>query len=244
MNETVLTLNGKIDRDTAPMYLKPGDVLMRRNARVDVGSGSDGMVNKALQDTLAIQRSLPSGINKTVGWCRDEERNAIIYFNYNSAGNHGIYSFDVHTKINTLVLMTSILSFTATTVVDARVLGDELVWVCPGIEPRILSISRAMRYSNIIPVSGVIWNLGPNEGGYPVDPNTGIPEINPGLKGNIAGDVYELSNVIGTGNIGGTVSENTILLAPDTDLTHGSIEGVVYEGDRSQVVTGLIIQQD
>lgn len=244
MNETILTLNGKIDRDTAPMYLKPGDVLMRRNARVAVGSGSDGLVNKALQDTLAVSRTLPSGINKTVGWCRDEERNAIIYFNYNSADNHGIYSLDIHSKVNTLVLMTSILSFTADTVVDARVLGDELVWVCPGIEPRILSISRALRFSNIIPVTGVIWNLGPNEGGYPVDPDTGEPVINPWLRGNIAGTVSELSNVSGKGNITGTVRENLVELAPGTDPTHGSIQGVVYEGTGSQIVTGSIIQQN
>lgn len=224
MNTTILTLNGRLDKDTAPMYLKPGDVIMRRNARVAVGSGSDGMVNKPLQDTLFVNRNMPNGVNKTVGWCKYEEYDSVIYFNYNSAGNHGIYKFNVHTRVNTLVLMTGILNFTADTIVDARVLGDELIWVSPGIEPRMISISRAIRFSNRLPVTGVIW------------------QIDPMVKGSIIGTVYELDNEAGKGSINGYVEETLITPDPGTDPTHGAITGTVYVQDKYAQVTGTIIQ--
>lgn len=224
MNTTVLTLNGKMDVDTSPMYLKPGDVTMRRNARVSVGSGGDNLVNKAHQATTVVSRTMPDGINKSVGWCKCEEDDSVIYFNYNSSGHHGIYKFNVHTKVNTLLLLTSVLAFTSTTIVDARVIGDELVWVSEGIEPRIISISRAERYSNQVPVSGIIW------------------EIDGVLTGEINGVVYVTDLTEGTGMISGIVNEALVTPGAGTDPTHGAIGGTVYVFNTYAPVTGTIIQ--
>jgi len=226
MNTTILTLNGKIDMDTSPMYLKPGDVTMRRNARVSVGSGGDNRVNKAHQGTTAVSRSMPDGINKSVGWCKYEEDNSVIYFNCNSSLNHGIYKFNVHTKKNTLLLMWSGLGFTPDTIVDARVIGDELVWVSKGIEPRIISISRAEQYSNKMPVTGVVW------------------EIDTALKGQIDVVAYETLLDEGTGVINIAVNEDLIIPGVGTDSSHGAINIAVYANDAYSAVTGTITQNN
>lgn len=216
--KTVLTLNGKIDRDTSPAYLKKGDVLDRRNCRVSVGTGGDAMVNKPLRNTVLVERDMPNGVNKTVGWTNFERESSIIYCNYNSAGNHGIYQYNVITGEHKALLISPVLAFTENMVIDCRVLGDEFIWVCETIEPRIISISRADRYTNAKPVTGLIWS---------------IDSLSPG---SISGTVEEFDTTTTPeqGSISGTVEE--------FDTSTGEISGTVEEFDIYVVVTGSLIQ--
>lgn len=226
--KTVLTFNGGMDQDTSPMYIKKGDVTERRNARITVGSGLDEYVNKSLQDTVFHQRSLPDGFNKTVGWCKYEEQNSVIYFNYNSAGNHGIYMFNLVTKVNSLLLQTPILEFDEHTVVKARVIGEEVVWVTIRtgrvIDPRIISIPRALNYSSGTAVSGLIWR---------------IEDLTPG---SIQVTVYEDTVTPATGSLAVTVYEDTIIIPPDVTPEYGNIQVTVYEDSTYSTVTGTIIR--
>lgn len=223
--KSVLTFNGAMDQDTSPMYMQKGDVISRRNARITVGSGSDSDVNKAIQDTVAISRYMPNGTNKTIGWCKYEEGNGVVYFNYNSEGNHSIYWLNLVTRENTLLLMSSVLAFTAKTLVDARVIGDELVWVTirddsTVIDPRVISIARAIQYSNKTTVSGYIQDL----------TELGI--------GTISGTVHEDTILNSVGSISGTVNEDIILI----EVYYGDISGTVYEESTYETVSGYITQ--
>lgn len=215
---STLTLNGKMDQDTSPMYLKKGDVIYRRNCRVSVGSDGNAFVNKPLRDTIIVSRSMPDGVNKTVGWTTFDREKGIIYCNYNSSGNHGIYQYNVITREHKALLISPVLAFTEDMVVDCRVIGDEFVWVSDTIEPRIISISRAYNYTNNKPVEGTIWSI---------DDLT---------AGSISGTVEEFDTTTAPdqGSISGTVEE--------FDTSTGSIGGTVYEVEGFVAVTGSIIQ--
>lgn len=158
MNNSVLTFNGGMDQDTSAMYLKRGDVILRRNARVSVSEGSDDLVNKPLKGTVLINASFPIGTNKAVGFTEYLERGGFIFANYNSNNNHGLYWFD-GTVVKKL-LVHPVLNFTSDSIVDMRIFGDLLIWVDDIQDPRIISIPRALNTSATGIVRGVIYEEG------------------------------------------------------------------------------------
>lgn len=211
---SVLTFNGGMDQDTSPMYLKPGDVISRRNARVSVGNGSDAFVNKPLMGTVPVTIAFPQGVNKVVGWTPYLEGGGFIYFNYNSLGSHGIYWLDGVT--NTILLINSVLDFQVGSIVDARVIGDLLVWTDNIHDPRIISISRAITTLGTGIITGQIFE-------------NGIGSISGTVKGfirdEIVGSIFGVvqayaENQIGNGDITGTVQAY---------FTEGTITGVINE---------------
>ena len=216
--KTTLTLNGRINKDVSPAYLRDGEVSERRNCQVSVGVGGDAMVNKPLRNTVLVNRDLPIGINKTIGWAKFDREKSIIYCNYNSGGNHGIYQYNVITNEHKALLINSVLAFTEDMVIDCVVIGDSFVWVCDTIEPRIISISRADTYTNSTPVSGIIWSIDSLE------------------AGSIGGTVeeFDITTTPEQGSISGTAEE--------FDTSTGEVSGTVEEFDSYVVVTGTIIQ--
>lgn len=215
---SILTFSGGMDQDTSPIYLKKGDVVLRRNARVSVGDGGDALVNKPLKGTVSIPITLPAGTNKAVGWVEYLERGGFIYCNYNSKGNHGIYWFDG--TDNHVLLIHSVLNFLSTDIVDCRIIGDAFVWTDNHNEPRILSISRALMYSDTGRVSGVI-----SEGG-----STSV--------GTISGTIKAYSADVPVGNISGTVKAYS-----DNAVDHGDISGTVSAYYLLGTVSGTVNEQ-
>jgi hypothetical protein len=87
-----------INFDDADEYLEEGDTRSMLNVRVGYSeSGDDGIITN-VKGTVSLfselSFSLPTGTNKCVGTCTDDQNNRLIWFNYNSNGNHGIYCYN------------------------------------------------------------------------------------------------------------------------------------------------------
>lgn len=106
--------------------------------------------------------SLPSGTNVTIGWVKDVSNEAIIWFNYNAGGQHGIYRY--FPKINAIQ---TILFRRITGIPDARwktslnfskdhfihsafVINETLYWTDNYNPPRSLNIDKAVDFSNAL----------------------------------------------------------------------------------------------
>lgn len=212
---SVLTFNGGMNQDVSPMYLKQGDVISRRNARVSVSSGGDSYVNKPLKGTVPVNIVFPKGKNKAIGWTTYLEKGGFIYFNYNSNRQHGIYWFDGDT--NTVVLISPVLNFSENSIVDARVMGDLLIWTDDINDPRVLSIERAITYSETGNVSGRIYEVG---------------------VGVISGTVKSFLRDELVGTIVGTVKSYAA-----NQANHGDITGTVITYFDEVTVSGTINEQ-
>lgn len=71
-----------------------GDYTYKLNLRKGGISDTYSGGEKSLSSTIVIpNQSLPEGINKCIGSYEDVYTPSIIFFNYNSNGNHGIYQF-------------------------------------------------------------------------------------------------------------------------------------------------------
>lgn len=61
---------------------------------LSTSSGKVGAVTN-VKGNLKINNTLPSGENLCLGYTKDEERNHLYYFNWNSNKKHGIYRYDI-----------------------------------------------------------------------------------------------------------------------------------------------------
>ena len=67
------------------------------------GEGQDGVVATILGNTK-VNNTLPAGQNKIIGGYPDKLRNRYYFFNWNSAGKHGIYYYSQDTDTITKIL--------------------------------------------------------------------------------------------------------------------------------------------
>jgi hypothetical protein len=99
---------GGIDGDTSPKELSPKAFLNIENGRFSVSeSGRSGRLENCNGTTLINQPILPSGTHQTIGSTVWSENNMIIYFNWNSGGEHGIYAYAKSTGTLYKVLLNS-----------------------------------------------------------------------------------------------------------------------------------------
>ena len=89
---------GKLDTDSPDTKIPKG---FHRDARNVIfrGIGNEWRAESALGTTEIFNSLLPYGTNKTIGWIYDSVNQRLIFFNYNSNGNHGIYVY--YTTIGT-----------------------------------------------------------------------------------------------------------------------------------------------
>ena len=143
--------SGILNTDDGLRSLPQGDYPDSINNRVHVTEQSnDGSVENTRGNVL-IQHTLPAGTNKTIGTYEDKNRQRIVYFNWNSAGNHGIYQFfwnrGANGEIET-ILVSSVLNFnvnkkiTGINIVEALT-GDLLYWTDDQNRPRKINIDKA-----------------------------------------------------------------------------------------------------
>lgn len=101
---------------------------------------------------------LPDGINKCVGTASNGQVLAI--FNYNSDGQHGIYTYTYRTQAFGQVLVWSGLNFTSSTsIIGASLIDSILTWVDDSQEPKSINISKDN--SQITPLSITLIKLPP-----------------------------------------------------------------------------------
>ncbi len=140
---------GGLDSDSEVRRLPKGDYLDALCLRNGVTYQNEQGVGTNLQGTLPITTYLapyngyngfPAGINKELGYFEDIVNNTVLYYMYNSNGNHGIYRY-YPTKIdanNPLGIVEQVIQYNFGWQVDERITsseyfpatsGDLLYWV-------------------------------------------------------------------------------------------------------------------
>jgi len=133
-----------LNRDDSDRSLPKGDVRDRLNCRVHVTQkGQDGDTENTQGNTL-VTHPLPSGTNKTIGTYEDQGRKRIIYFNYNSNGNHGIYQYLTAEGVIETIKEEPLLGFDVNKkITGINVVEDLLFWTDHNQRPRKINIEKA-----------------------------------------------------------------------------------------------------
>jgi len=165
LNEEIY-FNGGLDTDSDYKFVKQGDYVDALNIS-KLYDGDGGVVKNANGNAEKVNSFLPTGTNKCIGWCADDENDAIIFFNYNSNNNHGIYRYNSTSETFDKILHEeSILAFKSDCRnLQAHVIGDLLYWN-EGKDssgeyiqvPRKINLTKAYNYTNesSLSVSGVL----------------------------------------------------------------------------------------
>ena len=140
--------------DISPRLLSDKAALNIMNSRVAVTEfGRNARLENIPGTTLINQNVFPPyGVSQTIGSVPDAKNNRIIYFNYNSFGDHGIYAavFENSSVTTYAVLYDSQviggLNFSKDSRIsrNAKVIGNLLYWTDDLNEPRRLNIDAAI----------------------------------------------------------------------------------------------------
>jgi hypothetical protein len=149
----IATINSSMNFDNTGKYIRTeqGQVAERINLRIN---SKDGQMyyNEKIKGNLLVNTALPSGTNKTIGWCADYKNNAIMYFIHNSNERHCIMRYWINTKtIEKIWYSESELGF-EDAFLQADVADDMVYWVNGDQHPKSLHIERAAKFMR------VLWN--------------------------------------------------------------------------------------
>lgn len=97
MNIDKRYLKGVLNADGSPFAILPDEHINGLNLRIGLPSSATSFEDEweAVGSTVYIPNNLPAGTNIGLGGCWDEQRNRIIWSNWNSMGSHGIYVYDI-----------------------------------------------------------------------------------------------------------------------------------------------------
>lgn len=143
----IATMHGSMNQDNVGQHVRTdqGQVVERVNLRVN-SKGGKKLYNEKLLGNVLVPAALPTGVNKVVGWKEDYENDAIIYFVYNSNGNHSIMRYYVNTKeIERIWYAEKSLGLEDKNL-RASVVDGMLYWVQEGVHPKALNIQMAVNY--------------------------------------------------------------------------------------------------
>lgn len=153
------SFEGGQNGDISQRLLLSTEMLNLMNGRMGVTEfGRDGRVEN-VPGTTAISQSVfpPYGTDQTIGAVPDDDRNRIIFFNYNSLSYHGIYCLDYSVPTAPVVYavlydsqVATGLNFSKTYRIDrnAKVVGDMLYWTDNLNEPRRLNIEAGIKMNH------------------------------------------------------------------------------------------------
>jgi len=126
-------LNAGLNADDTDFVVAEGEYINAENIRWGTtDNGSVGHI-EPIGSNIEIPYTLPAGTNICIGRCTDEARNRILYFNYNSNGDHAIYAYDEATGDTYVVMLdsdvTDGLGFDKDYIIhSAFIIGDLLFW--------------------------------------------------------------------------------------------------------------------
>ncbi|MBN2661582.1 MAG: hypothetical protein JXR54_09975 [Tannerellaceae bacterium] len=147
--EQILPLSGLIvdSIDDEAVGSDKGIVLSRINMRPDL-TGRKG-ANVPIGGTTYIDTPLPEGTNKTLGWCNDNQNEAIIWCVWNSNGNHSILRYYTLTKtVEKIFYSEPTLGFAENTEIAAEVVDGRFYWNDNNDQPKGFNIQKAVNYTN------------------------------------------------------------------------------------------------
>jgi hypothetical protein len=141
--KTVLSLNGGINKDANPLYLKDGEVLLRKNARATSTRGGKEGINTSVKGMTQLIGLQTDGTNKFIGEVEDKERDQSLVFVYNSIGNHDIYKLS-SSGLQSMGADGAALNFQPDEVIDADIIGDYCVFVSDYNPPRKINVTESL----------------------------------------------------------------------------------------------------
>jgi hypothetical protein len=118
-----------LDQDSDQRLMNPGDSRYRLNCIND--STDDGLLGdiQNIKGNAIYPYDAPAGTNKVIGSCKDTQNNAIVFFVYNSNGDHQIRRFYPDTLANELILQSEELNFQANfRIYHANIINGLLYW--------------------------------------------------------------------------------------------------------------------
>lgn len=151
MNNSRIFLNKLLDSDGDYSLIENGSWVNAENVRIF--STDTGAVNRieAVGGGTLLFNTLPTGTNRCIGGCEDEEANRILWCNWNSNGNHGIYCLDITSGVVYTVLLsadiTGGLNFSKYAYIHSiGIINGTLYWVnSTNTEPRRLNIDAFIK---------------------------------------------------------------------------------------------------
>lgn len=145
------TFSGKMNSDFDYRNVEQTDFIYALNIRSQFGSTLGAREN--IQGNVLVSNTLPSGLNTVVGSVEDKQGGTLLYFVYNSLGNHSIYRFYPEEQtvnndkgIIRLVIQSSVLNFQLNSKIhSATVLDNYLIWPdSTSNPPRYLDLDKAI----------------------------------------------------------------------------------------------------
>lgn len=151
--------SGILNKDDKESDILPVQHIQARNGRFF--GGPNGLSFQNVKGNYVVLNSnLPGGTNECIGAFFDSVNQRIIWFNYNSYGNHGIYSLAIQTGTITQIFRcgvnsaTDILTFSLDYPVHSAAIvyrttgdGDLLYWTDGYNEPRYLNLDTVSSLS-------------------------------------------------------------------------------------------------
>lgn len=165
-----------MDGDSDPKLVSDKACLNIMNGRVAVSEfGRWGRVENFPGTTAVSQQVFPPyGTHQCLGSCPDIARNRILFINYNTFSDHGIYCLDLSSPATPVVYavlyesqVTGGLNFSKTkrTDRDMRVVGDLLYWTDDNNEPRRINIEAGIKTNHasyVTDVAAYDWPMNPS----------------------------------------------------------------------------------
>lgn len=163
--------SGILNTDDTPYDVLQPQHIHAKNIRY-IG-GQNGLTAQNIKGNYLIPNSnLPAGTNECIGVFFDDVNQRLIFFNYNSNGNHGIYSLSIQTEAITQIFrcginsVTDILNFSLNYPVHSCAIiyreagdGDLLYWTDGYNRPRYLNLATV---SSLSPFTESMINAGKN----------------------------------------------------------------------------------
>ena len=150
---------GGLDYDSDYRLVGPTDYVDAIN--VTTGTSAKGSL-KNMFGNVEINFTLPDGDNTCIGSLRNIKANSIIYFVYNSLGNHSILEYMCETKIVEPILTpvasipftTNFLGFTKENKIhSSNIVDDILTWTDNNVSPRKINVKSAKEFLAQLPPS-------------------------------------------------------------------------------------------
>ena len=148
-HEQILPISGPMDDNLDSEYLQSGKGQLRKRVNMRPDNIGDVFSNTGIYGTELIEAEYPeTGDSKAIGWCNDNENEAIIWFVFNTNNKHCIYRYYTLTStIEKVFFEESPLGFTNNTVVNAEVIDGRLYWNDNTDKPKSFNIQKAVNYT-------------------------------------------------------------------------------------------------
>lgn len=149
------TILSGINNDDDLRLLSEGEYTNLQNARIGISEYGKGLRLENIPGTSLVTQGVypPYGVHFTIGSCIDGQRNYLIYANWNSFNDHGIYAYDFATGTTyAIVYDTQIvggLNFSKSYRIDRNmyVVGDLLFWTDNNNEPKCINYIAGIKFN-------------------------------------------------------------------------------------------------